>query len=363
MNDPQGLSQPKRLIPHSVLFGGSERKYLPPCLCAAKPALSGSIIDCRVVAQACKVWSDFFSPVCRYLGQPYGALRTYYTLDDIGMEVYYQDMDMPLYDKPIERMWGVYAPSSYDGSEALPVVVVTHGFTGQFSMFAHNNEWWRVAEDRNFIAVFPQATPFEGSKAGTARWVSQETEESVLAEITYFENVLDSVKENYNVDETRIYATGHSNGGRMTYELSEYMADTFAATAAVGNSVKRYETIEDTPQGELIMPYYNIECEYDNTTNPDDPEGNLYWEMMYRLKTNRFDDPTTAEYTENYNGLYSMRTYQNDQGIPVVQYSVYDDACHAYFPEISYLVWDNFFTNYSRDENGNSYYRGELIEK
>ena len=322
------------------------------------------------------IWTEFCYPLTRYLGLPYGDFREYYELEDLGFEVYSETMEHANLDVPIERRWAVYTPTSYDGSEPLPLVVATHGATGTYDMFAHNTEWWRVAEDRNVIVVFPQGTPRLIGHAGTARWFcgylsltqadELNTEAAMNSELEYFEKMLASVQENYNVDSTRIYATGHSNGSRMSYVLSEKMTDVFAATAMVGSSVQQFESLEEMPETDLVMPYLNLECEYENSNyDPDDPETALYWEMMYRLKRNGLSDPdpTIAPYTETDNGTYTMRTYRNDDGIPVAQYSKYDNACHAYFPDISYIVWDEFLCSYSRDAEGNSYYLGDLIEK
>jgi len=45
--------------------------------------------------------------------------------------------------------------------------------------------------------------------------------------------ILEDIKNNFNVDENRIYATGMSNGARFSYRLACEMSDTFAAIAAV----------------------------------------------------------------------------------------------------------------------------------
>ena len=65
--------------------------------------------------------------------------------------------------------------------------------------------------------------------------------------------------------------------------------------------------------------------------------------------------------TEIDTGRYTLRSFTNAQGFPLVGSIIYKNACHAYFPDISYLVWDSFLCNYSRDEDGTSRYRGQVI--
>src|SRR5439155_10743104 len=52
--------------------------------------------------------------------------------------------------------------------------------------------------------------------------------------------VLASMKTDYAVDETRIYATGHSNGGAFAYQLWAKRGEAFAAVAPVAAAVGAY---------------------------------------------------------------------------------------------------------------------------
>ena len=52
-------------------------------------------------------------------------------------------------------------------------------------------------------------------------------------DLHFFDAVLASMKKDYPIDEKRIYATGHSNGGAFTYLLWAKRGDTFAAFAPV----------------------------------------------------------------------------------------------------------------------------------
>jgi len=50
-------------------------------------------------------------------------------------------------------------------------------------------------------------------------------------DLKFFDAVLASLRHDYRVDEKRVYATGHSNGGSFTYLLWESRGDQFAAFA------------------------------------------------------------------------------------------------------------------------------------
>ena len=318
------------------------------------------------------MWNGFLSEIVRYPGRKNGALRKAYTLEDIGIQMHSKKMDHASFDEPVERSWGVYVPDSYTGETSVPLVVATHGFTGSIDYFVHNTEWWRVADEYGCIVVFTQATPNDGALSGTARWRSgalnsanafpdYDTEETLQSEISYFKYVVDDVCENYNIDRTRVYCTGHSNGSEMTYDLSVEMDDVFAATCQVGYSVKQYDSFENMPETNTMMPYYNIECEYDRSTDPDNIDDSLYWDIGYRLHINGLDTENTS-YTEVDLNKYTTRTYADDAGVPLVQFSLYEGSDHAYSPDIAYMAW-NFLSNFSRGEDGTTYYQGEAVEK
>jgi polyhydroxybutyrate depolymerase len=56
-------------------------------------------------------------------------------------------------------------------------------------------------------------------------------------DLLFFDAVLASLKKDHKIDESRVYATGHSNGGRFTYVLWAARGDVFAAVAPSGSTV------------------------------------------------------------------------------------------------------------------------------
>jgi polyhydroxybutyrate depolymerase len=67
----------------------------------------------------------------------------------------------------------------------------------------------------------------KGKKPG---WQSGEGDQNDR-DLKFFDAVLASLKSDYKVDENRIYATGHSNGGSFTYLLWAARDSVFAAVA------------------------------------------------------------------------------------------------------------------------------------
>ena len=130
----------------------------------------------------------------------------------------------------------IYAPSAAKTSPT-PVVFAFHGHggtaQGAVRSFGVNREWPEA------ISVYMQGlntpgrlTDPEGKKPG---WQSAS---GVLGDrdLKFFDAVLARLKQELKVDERRIYATGHSNGGGFTYLLWAARGDTFAAVAPSGSA-------------------------------------------------------------------------------------------------------------------------------
>jgi polyhydroxybutyrate depolymerase len=59
--------------------------------------------------------------------------------------------------------------------------------------------------------------------------------ENNVDDVGFLSKVIDRVKKRFNVDQDRVYATGISNGGMMSYRLACELSDKIAAVAAVAS--------------------------------------------------------------------------------------------------------------------------------
>lgn len=150
--------------------------------------------------------------------------------------------------EPITRKWSVDGVNR-DGLVAIPekakespapVVFVFHGHGGTAKHAArtfHLHSEWPEA-----IVVYLQGlntpgrlTDPEGKKPGWQHRAGEQNDR----DLKFFDVVLKSLRDDYQVDDKRIYSTGHSNGGAFTYLLWSERGDLFAAmapSAAVANT-------------------------------------------------------------------------------------------------------------------------------
>ena len=130
----------------------------------------------------------------------------------------------------VDRKALVYIPPAGASSPA-PVIFAFHGhggaMTGSAKSFRYHTLWPEA------ICVYMQGLPTEGKtdpegkKAGWQRLAGDHEDR----DLKFFDAVWSSLKSDYKVDEKRVFVTGHSNGGIMTYLLWAERGDMFAAVA------------------------------------------------------------------------------------------------------------------------------------
>jgi polyhydroxybutyrate depolymerase len=128
-----------------------------------------------------------------------------------------------------ERMYLVHVPPAL--ARPAPVVLVFHGGGGRAEAIMRNTGMNEVADRQHFIAVYPEGS----GTAGRGRtWnVGVSWDRSSADDVAFVRAILQSLERSFAIDRRRVYATGLSMGGMLTYRLACEMSDTFAAIAPV----------------------------------------------------------------------------------------------------------------------------------
>lgn len=149
-----------------------------------------------------------------------------------GAETTVADTAAPDSARPFE----VFVPSSYDGSTAMPLIILLHGFGASGDIQEAYFQVQPLAESRGFLYVHLDGTL---NQIGRTFWNATDGCCGVASEVDdvgYILSVIDSVGETYEVDPKRVYVMGHSNGGFMSYRLACEAADRFAAIASLAGA-------------------------------------------------------------------------------------------------------------------------------
>jgi polyhydroxybutyrate depolymerase len=121
--------------------------------------------------------------------------------------------------------FNIHVPDQYDGTTRLPVLFDFHGLGGDENQMQRLSGWAAAGDRHGFITVFPGG-PDNGWNAGGCC-------KSTPTDLEYVRRAITWLDENGCVDTKRIYASGCSNGGAMSFRLACEAADVIAAVAPV----------------------------------------------------------------------------------------------------------------------------------
>jgi polyhydroxybutyrate depolymerase len=209
----------------------------------------------------------------------------------------------------------------------VPVVFGFHGHGGSASQASRSfpiHELWPEA-----LVVYLQGLPTKGQLSDpTGRdngWQAAPGAEGDR-DLKFFDVVLASLRADYRVDEKRVYATGHSNGGSFTYLLWAVRGDRFAAYAPSGAVAGRAFVNQLRP-----APVLQVAGQKDQLVK-------FAWQERMIGKLRRLNGCG-----EGQPGEKGTMTYPSATGTPVVTFIYPGD--HHYPPQAPALIVDFFKTH------------------
>lgn len=153
------------------------------------------------------------------------------------------------------RQYIVYEPSAYAGQSATPVVFVLHGGGGSALVTQNFTRMNPVAEANGFLAVYPQGYTENSSGFVWADGRGTAADAADIDDVGFIDRLIDSLQLQYNIDTTRLYACGFSNGGFMTQRLACELNGRFAAMAGLGCSMDVSLFADCEPEAPVPMLY------------------------------------------------------------------------------------------------------------
>lgn len=130
--------------------------------------------------------------------------------------------------QPVARQYKVHVPPSYDPQQPMPVVFCIHGLGQDALLFCLSGAGMPAKSDSaGFILVMPNG--YQNSwNAGTCCGGAAS---SMLDDVGFIRAIFKEISSHLNIDQARVYATGLSNGGYLSYRLACEAADLFVAVA------------------------------------------------------------------------------------------------------------------------------------
>jgi polyhydroxybutyrate depolymerase len=166
-----------------------------------------------------------------------------------------RDFTETLQYEGIERTCHIHLPPNFSTNEHSPMVLALHGGVGEgrkFEKSTTNGTLTIAADKRDVVIVFPEGID--------KHWVDGRTEavkkKNRHNDVGFISAIIDIMVKNYNIDPNRVYATGISNGGFMSYRLAMDLSDKIAAIAPIAAQVSK-SIMGKTPERPISVMIIN----------------------------------------------------------------------------------------------------------
>ncbi|MHB1139301.1 MAG: CE1 family esterase, partial [Microthrixaceae bacterium] len=132
----------------------------------------------------------------------------------------------------IQREYLVVSPLDVAPGERLPVVVALHGLGVDRHALLNAADWRGAVEQDRFVAVFPQGLANSWSMGPCC----PPSNLIGVDDVGFLDTVLAEVSARPDVDPSRRYLTGFSNGGVMAYAVACARPDVYVSVAPMAGS-------------------------------------------------------------------------------------------------------------------------------
>lgn len=147
----------------------------------------------------------------------------------------------------------------------MPVVLTLHGGGSNPTVMRDKTGWDQLADEHNFLAIYPAGTNTQGTdtrlyfnygapvKNEFANW--GETDD-----VGFLDAILDDLAQFYSIDDTRVFASGISNGALMSYRFAAE-SNRVAAIAPVAGSTYIGQFVDGPTKPVPVIKFHGLEDE------------------------------------------------------------------------------------------------------
>lgn len=216
-----------------------------------------------------------------------------------------------------KREYVLYVPKTYDRARPTPLVISMHGAGLWGAAQRDISRWNELADQKGFIVVYPSGVGGNGVRIWRA-----DPGDDLTKDVRFISDLIDTVSAAYNIDSSRIYANGLSNGGGMSFALSCTLSNRIAAVGLVAAAetlpwqwcgerekeggkraaVRPVPVISFHGTADPVVPYYGGPSWVSPRPFPNVPNWSANWAKRNRcgdkpLESTVTTDVTRREYT------------------------------------------------------------------
>ncbi len=337
--------------------------------------------SCLNETYSASIYDNLLQGVYRYPGDSNGALRQNDSIYSRGFQKFaalvpggFKSDNSDVY----RREWWVYVPKSVDRTKPAPMVFVFHGAGGSGDEIADRSGWATVADEKGLIIVCPT-----GSHVNTVRKVSDivtselframwNTEDKATEtrpnDLLFVRYLYDWMKGNYAIDESRVYASGQSSGGAMTWATAIYCGDIIAAAAPVSanGTLSPLPSKAEGPVVPIIAFIGELDGSFKGGFGSEPSKAIIDYWTTRNATVQKWDAYTymdggkKASYVSD---TFTNYVFSSAGGVPLLRCIEVATKTHAILPSEGFIAWNECLSKFTRDrKTGTLYYNGAALK-
>jgi polyhydroxybutyrate depolymerase len=282
--------------------------------------------------------------------------NVFLSLTAILMVTFSAGQDFSIIHDGLTRTYRLYLPVGYNADSIYPLVINMHGLGSNAFEQEFYTEFDEVADSARLVIAYPNGIDETWNISSTTG----------TDDVGFISALIDTIASQYSINQDRVYATGMSMGGFMSYRLACELSGRIVAIASVAGLQAFYPCNPDRPvpvaqfhgTADQVVPYAGVSATISNWINynlcPDTP-------VVTDLPDIDTNDNSTV--TISYYGLC-------DEDTEVILYTIVNGG-HTW-PGASYIIgitnqdikasyeiW-NFFNKYTLQGSTGIDHEGDL---
>ncbi len=254
------------------------------------------------------------------------------------------------YPGGIKRTYLIHVPSSYSDSKKTPLVIALHGYSSNAVNFANSSKLSEKSDTEGFIVIYPNGLSISPNTNGPQAWNAGGPYNEWTGgtdDVGFISQLIDLICQNYLIDSSRIFITGHSNGAMMAYRLGFELSDKIAAIAPHSGQMVY------TPTGKMASPVHVIHLhglnDYTVLYNGNDageliydPVDTVLGRWSSQFSGNRLPDTIYSS------PEYIIKEWKSDGNGPAIQLYLSNSGGHTWFTKensgisATDVIWEFF---------------------
>jgi polyhydroxybutyrate depolymerase len=156
------------------------------------------------------------------------------------------------------RSFFLHVPAAYQPGQSVPLLLAFHSRSTDGREILRTSQFVAWAAEKNFIVVAVNGAVYNGASSWNAGNCCTNATTFQENDLLLASTIIDFIESTYAVDQTRVWAAGHSNGGMMAYRLACDLSDKITAIAVVAG-VQMDPTCNPTKPVSVIHLHGNLD--------------------------------------------------------------------------------------------------------